>query len=106
MYPAQTHSTNFWGAYGAERFCYLGEPGLIGTGIYQRIAEHQQLKLRMPPSAGLIPDFEALRGPSFDPGAVDSRIRHFYEHAAEYRLEVWSEVYFVGVFSCGCWWSF
>jgi hypothetical protein len=78
--------------------CYLGEPGLIGTGIYQRIAEHEQLKLRMPPTAGLIPDFEALRGPSFDPGAVDSRIRHFYEHAAEYHLEVWSEVYFVGRF--------
>jgi hypothetical protein len=78
--------------------CYLGEPGLIGTGIYQRIAEHEQLKLRMPPRAGLIPDFAALRGPSFDPGAVDSRIRHFYEHAAEYHLEVWSEVYFVGRF--------
>src|SRR5260370_15550240 len=78
--------------------CYLGEPGLIGTGIYQRIAEHEQLKLRMPPTAGLIPDFAALRGPSFDPGAVDSRIRHFYEHAAEYHLEVWSEVYFVGRF--------
>jgi hypothetical protein len=78
--------------------CYLGEPGLIGTGIYQRIAEHEQLTLRMPPTAGLIPDFEALRGPSFDPGAVDSRIRHFYEHAAEYHLEVWSEVYFVGRF--------
>jgi hypothetical protein len=78
--------------------CYLGEPGLIGTGIYQRIADHGQLKLRLPPTAGLIPDFEALRGPSFDPGAVDSRIRHFYEHAAEYHLEVWSEVYFVGRF--------
>jgi hypothetical protein len=79
--------------------CFLGEPGLIGTGIYQRIADQDQLKLRMPPTAGLIPDFGALRGPTFDPGAVDSRIRHFYEHAAEYHLEVWSEVYyFVGRF--------
>ena len=78
--------------------CFLGEPGLIGTGIYQRIADQERLKLRMPPTAGLIPDFEALRGPTFDPDAVDSRIRHFYEHAAEYQLEVWSEVYFVGRF--------
>jgi hypothetical protein len=78
--------------------CFLGEPGLIGTGIYQRIADQERLKLRVPPTAGLIPDFEALRGPTFDPGAVDSRIRHFYEHAAEYQLEVWSEVYFVGRF--------
>lgn len=78
--------------------CFMGEPGLIGTGIYQRIADQERLKLRMPPTAGLIPDFEALRGPTFDPDAVDSRIRHFYEHAAEYQLEVWSEVYFVGRF--------
>ncbi len=78
--------------------CFLGEPGLIGTGIYQKIADYEQLKLRMPPEAGLIPDFEALRGPSFDPDIVDARIRHFYEHAAEYHLEVWSEVYFVGRF--------
>ena len=75
--------------------CFLGEPGLIGTGIYQRIADQERLKLRVPPTAGLIPDLEALRGPTFDPGAVDSRIRHFYEHAAEYHLEVWSEVCFV-----------
>jgi hypothetical protein len=78
--------------------CFLGEAGLIGTGIYQRIADREQLKVCMPPTAGLIPDFQALRGPSFDPGAVDSRIQHFYEHAAEYHLEVWSEVYFVGRF--------
>lgn len=76
--------------------CVLGKPGLIGTGVYQQIADEQSLELSMPPDAGLIPDFEALRGPSFDPDAVDPRIRHFYEHAALYHLEVWSEVYFAG----------
>ncbi len=76
--------------------CVLGKPGLIGTGVYQEIAEEQGLHLSMPPDAGLIPDFAALRGPSFDPDAVDPRIRHFYEHAALYHLEVWSEVYFAG----------
>jgi hypothetical protein len=76
--------------------CVLGKPGLIGTGVYQQIADEQGLVLSMPPDAGLIPDFVALRGPSFDPDAVDPRIRHFYEHAALYHLEVWSEVYFAG----------
>jgi hypothetical protein len=76
--------------------CVLGKPGVIGTGVYQQIADEQGLELSTPPDAGLIPDFEALRGPSFDPDAVDPRIRHFYEHAALYHLEVWSEVYFAG----------
>ena len=76
--------------------CVLGKPGVIGTGVYQQIADEQGLELSMPPDAGLIPDFEALRGPSFNPDAVDPRIRHFYEHAALYHLEVWSEVYFAG----------
>src|SRR6201998_190776 len=78
--------------------CVLGKPGVIGTGVYQRIAQEEKLELTQPPDAGLIEDFAALRGPSFDPDQVDPRIRHFYQHAALYRLEVWSEVYFAGRF--------
>jgi hypothetical protein len=78
--------------------CVLGKPGVIGTGVYQRIAEEQKLEISQPPDAGLIPSFESLRGPSFDPQRVDPRIRHFYEHTALYKLEVWSEVYFAGKF--------
>ena len=44
--------------------CYLGKPGLIGTGVYQRIAQEEHLQLRNSPHAGLIPHFEVLRGPS------------------------------------------
>ncbi len=76
--------------------CVIGAAGLIGTGLYQRIAEEQHLELTMPPDAGLIPDFSVLRGPSFDPGKIHPRVRHFYEHAAAYHLEVWSEVYLAG----------
>ena len=43
-------------------------------------------------------DFSALRGPSFDPDAVHPSIRHFYEHAAAYQLEVWTEVSLIGRF--------
>jgi hypothetical protein len=78
--------------------CVLGKPGVIGTGVYQRIADEEKLEISQPPEAGLIPSFESLRGPSFDPERVDPRIRHFYEHTALYKLEVWSEVYFAGKF--------
>jgi hypothetical protein len=78
--------------------CVLGKPGVIGTGVYQRIADEEKLEIGQPPDAGLIPSFESLRGPSFDPERVDPRIRHFYEHTALYKLEVWSEVYFAGKF--------
>ncbi|MGB2591378.1 MAG: hypothetical protein WBG02_04515 [Candidatus Acidiferrum sp.] len=76
----------------------LGEKGRIGTSIYERIASAENLQTRMPPTAGLIPDFESLRGPSFDPIAVRTEIRHFYEHAAMYHLDVWSEVSLVSRF--------
>ena len=78
--------------------CVIGKRGLIGTRVYQRIAEEEKLELSMPKDAGLIPDFSALRGPSFDPDKIHPRIRHFYEHAAAYHLEVWSEVYLAGKF--------
>src|SRR6267143_3670390 len=51
-----------------------------------------------PPGAGLIPDFNALRGPGFNPDAIHPAIRHFYEHAAAYQLEVWTEVALLGRF--------
>ena len=76
----------------------LGEPERIGTGIYERIAQAQELQIRMPPDAGLIPDFGTLRGPSFNPDAIRDEIRHFYEHAAQYHLEVWSEASLTGRF--------
>src|SRR5271170_5025168 len=78
--------------------CPLGKPGRIGTGIYERIAQEAGLQIEVPENAGLIPDFNALRGPSFNPDAVRPEIRHFYEHAAQYHLEVWSEVSLTGRF--------
>lgn len=78
--------------------CVLGQPGRIGTGIYERIAEEAGLLIAVPEDAGLIPDFNALRGPSFDPAAIRAEIRDFYEHTAQYHLEVWSEVSLTGRF--------
>src|SRR5271154_587543 len=78
--------------------CFLGQPGRIGTGIYERIAAEAGLRIETPGDAGLIPDFAALRGPSFNPYAVRPEIRDFYEHSAQYQLEVWSEVSLAGRF--------
>src|SRR5215467_2705845 len=78
--------------------CPLGDSVLIGTGIYERIARDEHLELRFSSEAGLIADFTTLRGPSFDPDAVHARVRHFYEHAAQYQLEAWSDVALVGKF--------
>jgi hypothetical protein len=78
--------------------CFLGKPGLIGTGIYERIAAESGLRIRAPKDAGLISDFNSLRGPSFDPHTIRPEIRDFYEHAAQYHLEVWTEVSLTGRF--------
>jgi hypothetical protein len=78
--------------------CFLGRPGRIGTAIYERIAAEAGLRIGVPEDAGLIPDFNALLGPSFNPQAIRYEIRHFYEHAAQYQLEVWSEVSLMGRF--------
>jgi hypothetical protein len=78
--------------------CFLGKPGLIGTGIYERIAAESGLHIRAPKDAGLLASFAALRGPKFDPYAIRPEIRDFYEHAAQYQLEVWTEVSLTGRF--------
>jgi hypothetical protein len=78
--------------------CFLGKPGLIGTGIYERIAAESGLRIRAPKDAGLLSSFGSLRGPSFDPFTIRPEIRDFYEHAALYQLEVWTEVSLTGRF--------
>jgi hypothetical protein len=76
----------------------LGGRERIGTGIYERVARAEGLLIRTPPHAGLLENFNLLRGPNFNPDAVHPDIRHFYEHAAEYQLDVWSEVSLTGRF--------
>ena len=78
--------------------CVIGRSGQIGTGVYQQIANEEMLELSWPENAGLAPDFCTLNGPGFRTDAVHPGIRYFYEHTAQYHLEVWSEVYFAGKF--------
>src|SRR5690349_12418775 len=76
----------------------LGGKERIGTGIYERVARAEGLRICTPPHAGLLEHFNLLRGPNFDPDVVHADIRDFYEHAADYHLDVWSEVSLTGRF--------
>lgn len=78
--------------------CPMGDSVLIGAGIYERIAREDDLELTWSATAGLLGNFDSLAGPSFHPAAVDQPVRHFYEHAAQYQLEAWSEVSLIGGF--------
>jgi hypothetical protein len=70
----------------------VGPGGRIGKEFYHLLAERESLKVRQPqPDAGLVADFDALKGPHFDPTGVKPEIRHFYEHTALYRLDTWTE---------------
>lgn len=41
--------------------------------------------------AGLLPDMSVLDGPGFIAAQLDSRVRSFYEHTSEWRMEVWTQ---------------
>jgi hypothetical protein len=75
----------------------IGPAERIGLSFYAALADEDQWVMAgNDPDAGLLPNFEALRGPGFDPNQVDPRIRDFYEHTARYRLAVdahWSPLF-------------
>jgi hypothetical protein len=68
----------------------IGPAGRIGVALYDHIASVHGLTIRTREGDGLVPDFGALGGPRFDPGAVHPAIRDFYEHTARYRLDAWA----------------
>lgn len=66
-------------------------PEGVGASYFERLAEEQGMMLSEDSDGGLLPDFSALRGPNFDPGAIRPEVVEFYEHTARYRLNLWSE---------------
>jgi len=70
----------------------VGPGQRIGAEFYRLLAEREGLVVRCcHPDAGLVTNFDALKGPDFDPSCVKPEIRHFYEHTAGYRLDTWTE---------------
>jgi hypothetical protein len=74
----------------------------IGDRPYEEVAEKEGLVLtRHAQSGGLIPSFAALEGDGFSVEKLDARVRDFYEHTAQYRMDVWAESSFPA--SIGLW---
>jgi len=71
-----------------------GPPGGIGAGLYDVVAVQQGLTLDRSRNQGLLPSFDVLKGPAFDPVLVHPAIRAFYERTSSYELDVWSETVF------------
>jgi hypothetical protein len=64
---------------------------VVGHAWVERTAADLGGSLSTGEDHGLVMSFGALAGDHFDPGAVDPRIADFYEHAARWRLDLWSE---------------
>ena len=69
----------------------MGPRGFIGSEFHAQFAEQQNLRILAPDNHGLLPDFDALRGSTFNPDAVCPEVRDFYEHTALYTQETWTE---------------
>jgi hypothetical protein len=67
---------------------------VIGDAPYQDVAAAEGLTIeRDAREGGLVPSFEQLRGPDFDPDRAHPIVRDFYEHTSAYAMDVWSRTY-------------
>ena len=74
----------------------------IGDTPYEEVAARENLELvRRSSSGGLLHDFGVLEGPGCAVAKLQPAVRHFYEHTAAYRMDVWSDTFFPG--NIGLW---
>lgn len=67
----------------------------IGDKPYEECARLENLSVeRNATEGGLIADFESLASDQFDVDRVHPQVRHFYEHTASYRMDLWAETGF------------
>jgi hypothetical protein len=72
----------------------LGGP-TIGERCYEETARAEGLTLvRHAKEGGLIPSFDLLARPGFDPARVHPKIRDFYQRTHAFRLDTWATTYF------------
>lgn len=77
-------------------FPWLAGPSAPTIGIqenyFEQLAQKEKLQLRQGPgTAGIVGDFEQLRGPFFDPGSIHPEVVRFYEQTSAYELDAWAE---------------
>ena len=64
----------------------------IGPDYFASLASKEGLSLHSCDSAaGVLSDFAALRGATFDPSSVHPSVARFYEQTAAYDLDAWAE---------------
>jgi hypothetical protein len=67
----------------------------IGDRVYEETAAAEGLTLeRNAHEGGLIPRFDVLARPGFEPRRVHPKIRDFYERTHAFRLDTWATTYF------------
>ena len=61
----------------------------VGTGYVAALAERLGGAYTADArDVGIVASLDELAGPRFDPGAVDPRVREFYEHTTRFRLDI------------------
>jgi len=89
----QAQAPWLWGPFGGD---------YIGDKPYEECGAREGLTVTRRASAGgLIQDFSALDGAGFGAADVHPKVRDFYEHTAEFRMDVWAETRFPA--SLGLW---
>ena len=69
-----------------------GDPRLIGDHwVTREAARLGGQRIPRGDGAGLLASMQALAGDGFDPGRLRPEIVDFYEHTADWRLELWSQ---------------
>ena len=64
----------------------------IGADYFENLATAEGLRLERPDTpAGIVPDFDQLRGGSFEPERVRPEVARFYERTSAYELDAWGE---------------
>lgn len=70
----------------------IGSTRGIGVDFFDKWAsEKQWIVTRCTTGKGLLPSFDGLASPGFDAKAIQPAVANFYERAAEYDMDVWSE---------------
>lgn len=69
----------------------VGGPTAIGAKFFEDYAIENGLRLLHGQAGGLIPSFEALRSPTFDPDAISTSVVDFYARTDAYDLDAWSQ---------------
>jgi hypothetical protein len=71
----------------------MGGP-MIGDATYQEVADREGLSIERAAHSGLVPSWSQLDGDGFDGARTAAQVRDFYEHTAEFAMDVWSRTYF------------